>query len=167
MSEANNAFPFPEIETSGGLDINKIFGDISDGSDENPFDFPLAEEESTLAPEPESRSAPDVEPEPAPDPEPEAVTAAVSETSLSSEPEPESEVAAESAVAAAAPESPVEQPEPAAVNPIAAAFEQRAEENTRQGLLEKPPVFAYGSAREAITDASMTFEELQIGRAHV
>ena len=165
MSEANNAFPFPGSETSGGLDINKIFGDISDGSDENPFDFPLAEEESTPAPEPESRSAPDVEPEPAPDPEPEAMTAAVSETSLSSEPEPESEVAAESAMAAAAPESPAEQPEPAAVNPIAAAFEQRAEENTQQGLLEKPPVFAYGSAREAITDASMTFEELRIAKS--
>ena len=52
-----------------------------------------------------------------------------------------------------------------AVNPIAAAFEQKEDENTKRGLLEKSPVFAYGSARESIKDAGMTFEELRIAKA--
>ena len=54
---------------------------------------------------------------------------------------------------------------PEAVNPIAAAFEQKEDENTKRGLLEKSPVFAYGSARESIKDAGMTFEELRIAKA--
>ena len=157
MRDTNNTFPFPGTEEGGGLDIEKIFGDISGGGDENPFDFPAGiTAEEAAVPEPEPDSVP---------PEPDTAPPAEPETSPASELEKEPEAAAESAMAAAASESPAEQPEPAAVNPIAAAFEQKAEENTRQGLLEKPPVFAYGSAREAITDASMTFEELRIAKS--
>ena len=42
---------------------------------------------------------------------------------------------------------------------------QQEKKNTQQGLLEKPPVFAYGSAKDPIKDASMTFEELRIAKA--
>lgn len=32
-------------------------------------------------------------------------------------------------------------------------------------MFDKPPVFSYGGAKENITDASMTFEELRIQKA--
>ena len=56
--------------------------------------------------------------------------------------------------------SPAEEP-----NLISAAFAQQEEKNTQQGLFEKAPVFSYGSAKEAISDAGMTFEELRIAKA--
>ena len=55
--------------------------------------------------------------------------------------------------------APVEAP---AENPIAAAFEQKTAENTKKGLLEKPPVFYHKGVKEEIDDPSMTFEELRI-----
>ena len=53
----------------------------------------------------------------------------------------------------------------AAENPIAAAFEQKTAENTKKGLLEKPPVFYHKGVKEDIEDASMTFEELRIRKS--
>ena len=38
-------------------------------------------------------------------------------------------------------------------------------ENTKQGLLEKPPVFYHKGVKEEIEDASMTFEELRIRKS--
>ena len=52
-----------------------------------------------------------------------------------------------------------------AENPIAAAFEQKTAENTKVGLLEKPPVFYHKGVKEDIEDASMTFEELRIRKS--
>ncbi len=78
----------------------------------------------------------------------EPVPAAVRESDTKPEPEQSS----------AAPQA--EEP-----NPISAAFSRQEEKNTRQGLLEKSPVFCYGSARESITDPGMTFEELRIAKA--
>ena len=49
--------------------------------------------------------------------------------------------------------APVEAP---AENPIAAAFEQKTAENTKKGLLEKPPVFYHKGVKEEIDDPSMT-----------
>ena len=67
---------------------------------------------------------------------------------------------------------PAENPSPAqpevsmaAENPIAAAFEQKTAENTKKGLLEKPPVFYHKGVKEDIEDASMTFEELRIRKS--
>ena len=50
----------------------------------------------------------------------------------------------------------------AAENPIAAAFEQKTAENTKKGLLEKPPVFYHKGVKEDIEDAAITFEDLRI-----
>ena len=50
-------------------------------------------------------------------------------------------------------------------NPIVAAFEQKTAENTKTGLLEKPPIFYHKGVKEDIADASMTFEELRICKA--
>lgn len=58
--------------------------------------------------------------------------------------------------------APVEAP---AENPIAAAFEQKTAENTKKGLLEKPPVFYHKGVKEEIDDPSMTFEELRIRKS--
>ena len=58
--------------------------------------------------------------------------------------------------------APVEAP---AENPIAAAFEQKTAENTKKGLLEKPPVFYHKGVKEEIEDPSMTFEELRIRKS--
>mgnify|MGYP000611688185 CR=1 FL=1 len=58
--------------------------------------------------------------------------------------------------------APVEAP---AENPIAAAFEQKTAENTKKGLLEKPPVFYHKGVKEEIDDPSMTFEELRMIRS--
>ena len=58
--------------------------------------------------------------------------------------------------------APVEAP---AENPIAAAFEQKTAENTKRGLLEKPPVFYHKGVKEEIDDPSMTFEELRIRKS--
>ena len=59
-------------------------------------------------------------------------------------------------------QAPVEAP---AENPIAAAFEQKTAENTKKGLLEKPPVFYHKGVKEEIDDPSMTFEELRIRKS--
>lgn len=63
--------------------------------------------------------------------------------------------------------APVAAPETEATvnNPIAAAFEQKTVENTKTGLLEKPPVFYHKGVKEDIADASITFEELRICKA--
>ena len=50
----------------------------------------------------------------------------------------------------------------AAENPIAAAFEQKTAENTKKGLLEKPPVFYHKGIKEDIEDVAITFEDLRI-----
>ena len=145
MSEQkNNAWPFPGTETGTGLDIDAIFGAESAGSDVNPFDMPAAQGPIKAAPAAETAPATEAEAEPAPVKEAKTVSKA--------------------APAASAPVS-----EPAAAetapNLIAAAFEQKETETAKKGLLEKPPVFSYGSAKEAIADPGMTFEELRIAKA--
>lgn len=45
------------------------------------------------------------------------------------------------------------------------AFEQKTAENTKKGLLEKPPVFYHKGVKEEIDDPSMTFEELRIRKS--
>lgn len=67
----------------------------------------------------------------------------------------------------AAPVVPAAQP-PLDIDPLTAAVadqEAKAEQKTVKSLFEKAPVFAYGSAREDITDPGMTFEELRIAKA--
>ena len=142
MSELNstNAWPFTEIPAEEGLDINAIFGDSTDTANQgNPFEAQAAA--AAPAPAPATQETPA-----APTVEAAAPMPAVA---------PPKEVPAP-----AQPES-----NAAAGNPIAAAFEQKTAENTKKGLLEKPPVFYHKGVKEDIEDASMTFEELRIRKS--
>ena len=139
MSELNstNAWPFTEIPAEEGLDINAIFGDsTSTAGQGNPFDAPAAP-----APVPAPQETPTASPAAAPMSEP----AAAPQEEAATPAQPEETAAAE--------------------NPIAAAFEQKTAENTKKGLLEKPPVFYHKGIKEDIEDASMTFEELRIRKS--
>lgn len=156
MSELNNAFPFSGMGTEAGLDISAIFGDTSAGGDTNPFDMPAAS--GSLA----SVSAASEEPAAQAEPEPNLAAAA--------EPEPAASPAASVDEPKPTPAPPAQAQEPApedgaAANPIGAAFAVQTEKNTRQGLLEKPPVFCYKNVREPIEDADMSFEELRIRKS--
>ena len=143
MSEANNTFPFPGAEAGDTLDIAAIFGGSSTDNDVNPF-------EALTAKGPIEMGSSSQEPVPTAEPEPEQPPAA---SELQSEPVP---------VPTPQPQDtpPAEEP-----NLISAAFSKQEEKNTQQGLLEKPPVFSYGSAKDPITDSSRTFEELRIAKA--
>ena len=138
MSELNNsAWPFTEISGEEGLDINAIFGDSAGAADQgNPFDAPAA----AAAPAPTL----------VPQETPAAPAAAAAET------KPIATAPAEKP-ATAQPNASTD-----ADNPIAAAFAQKTAENTKKGLLEKPPVFYHKGVKEDIEDATMTFEELRI-----
>ena len=136
MSESSNsAWPFGEISDKEGLDIAAIFKDSADTVDQGD---PFAAPVEPAAPAPTPR-------------------------------DPETPAAPASKPTAAPPaEKPApEQPEvsAAAENPIAAAFEQKTAENTKKGLLEKPPVFYHKGVKEEIEDPSMTFEELRIRKS--
>ena len=166
MSEANNTFPFPGAEAGDTLDIAAIFGGSATDNDVNPFEaltakgpiemgssqepVPAAEQTSAAEPEPGAEQPSAAEPESAVEPEPEQPPAA-------SEPQAEP-------VPVPTPQ-PQDAPPAEEPNLISAAFSKQEEKNTQQGLLEKPPVFSYGSAKDPITDSSMTFEELRIAKA--
>lgn len=158
MSEPNNAFPFPRVEAGETLDISAIFGAAAPDGDENPFDMPTAQGPIEAVGSSQEPAPGAVDPAPAPEPEPAAA------------PEPEQQPAAPAPQAEPAP-APEPQPQPQSDPPseepnlISAAFTRQEEKNTQQGLLEKAPIFSYGSARESITDSSMTFEELRIAKA--
>ena len=142
MSELNstNAWPFTEIPAEEGLDINAIFGDSTDTANQgNPFEVQATA--AAPAPAPATQEMPAAP----------AVEAAASMPAVAPPKE---------APAPAQPES-----NAAAGNPIAAAFEQKTAENTKKGLLEKPPVFYHKGVKEDIEDASMTFEELRIRKS--
>ena len=140
MSETNSAWPFEELASEDGLDIDKIFG-TAPSSGSNPFET--------------------VQEQPAP---PQAAPAAVSTPPTAPKTAPVSRSVATPSPAAAQPPaaSNAEQPEN---NPIAAAFEKKTVENAQKGLLEKPPVFMHRGAKEPIEDATMTFEELRIRKS--
>lgn len=148
MSEPNNsAWPFTEISESEGFDIDAIFGSGSGTANQgNPFEAPAA------AAQPAKPAAAPVVQEAPP-----ASAAAPAPTPAAAADAPASTTPASVPAASAA--------EPPAENPIAAAFEQKAVENTRVGLLEKPPVFYHKGVKEDIEDASMTFEELRIRKS--
>lgn len=137
MSEpSNGAWPFQEIPEEEGLDISAIFGNSSAAPQGDPFAPPAAAQSFPQSPAP-------VMPE---------VTPAVTATS-----QPATAPIGNGPSKALA-EAPAE-------NPIAAAFEQKTAENTKKGLLEKPPVFYHKGVKEEIDDPSMTFEELRIRKS--
>lgn len=139
MSELETGVNLREQE-SGGLDIDAIFG----GGGEETDPFAAAEDAAlfkTLAEEP-AEELPQLEPPSAEQPRAEKKTE---------------------------PKTP-ETPEP----DLFAVFGQQAEKPTPEqktaapqqvSLFDKPPVFSYGSTKESIADASMTFEELRIAKS--
>ena len=137
MSEpGNSAWPFQEIPEEEGLDISAIFGNSSAAPQGDPFAPPAAAQSIPPSPAP-------VMPE---------ITPAVTATSQP----------ATAPIVNVPAKAPAEAPEE---NPIAAAFEQKTAENTKKGLLEKPPVFYHKGVKEEIDDPSMTFEELRIRKS--
>ena len=152
MSEPNNVFPFPGVDTEGPLDISAIFGEGAPGGEENPFDMPAAQGPIEV-PAPSQGQTGETDPAPAPEPEPAA------------EQEPEQPPAAQA--------EPIPAPEPQPQNitpakepdPIASAFTKQEEKNAQQGLFEKAPVFCHKNVKEPIEDADITFEELRIRKS--
>lgn len=162
MSESSNsAWPFGEIPDEEGLDIAAIFKDSAGTVDQgNPFASHV--EAAVPAPASEAQEPTVESAEPALALEPAAAPAPIpkeSETPVVSASKPTAATPAEKSAPA--------QPEMSAdaENPIAAAFEKKTAENTKKGLLEKPPIFYHKGVKEEIEDASMTFEELRIRKS--
>lgn len=141
MSEVNSAWPFGELASEEGLDIDKIFGSASTGTQSNLFD---AVQEQPSAPAPVQVEAPTVSAVTPPATAPQQNVSIPTSSSASSQP------------SAGAKTESMES------NPIAAAFEKKTVENAKKGLLEKLPVFQHRNAKETIQDPSITFEELRI-----
>ena len=153
MSEPNNTFPFTGMETGGALDICAIFGSSTPGGELNPFEMPAAKGPVEMDPLPQEH-APAAGPKL--EPAAEAESAAEPETEQpSAAPAPEEEIVTGPTRKQAVP--PTEEP-----NLIFAAFDKQEEKNTQQGLLEKPPVFAYGSAKEPIKDCLRSCKKIFI-----
>lgn len=155
MSESiNNTFPFSKMEDSEELDVASIFGGGDPASDINPFDLPAAQAEQSATPQEQPQlKASETAESPVLTPEPPAAPVVT--------PEPEKP---------SAPQTQTQKPAPAAepANPISAAIdkqETQAAQMAAKSLFEKPPVFAHKSVREAIEEASMTFEELRIQKS--
>ena len=161
MSESSNsAWPFGEISGEEGLDIEAIFKDSTGADQSNPFASPVEAAASDPAPEAQEPPAEPAEPVPAPN-------LAAASAPTPKEPETPAAPAPKPTAAPPAEKPALAQPEvsAAAENPIAAAFEQKTAENTKKGLLEKPPVFYHKGVKEEIEEPSMTFEELRIRKS--
>lgn len=151
MSE-QNAWPFPELPESEGLDINAIFGGSSaPATDSNPFDISPVSAAPTPAPAAPVESEVPAAQQPAANVPPTV-------------PPAEQPAGGKVSQAKGAPAS-ERQADAPTDNPIAAAFEKKTVENAQKGLLEKPPVFRHKNVKEPIEDASMTFEELRIRKS--
>lgn len=170
MSEQNSsAFPFGELAGGEGLDINAIFGGAPNGAapgDVNPFEAALAQQAAPAASIPQGQSQTTAVP--AEQAQPQPVPQAAQQSAASAPPvsqsvqpvQPAPDLAAQSAASALQPALDID--------PLAAAMaeqEAKTEQKAAKSLFEKAPVFAYGSAREDITDPGMTFEELRIAKS--
>ena len=149
MSEPNEVFGIQDDE---GLDIDAIFGSSAEApSDPIPF--------------PETPQSAPADETPAPvetSPVIEAVaTSEIPEAAKPTEAEPETKEAPEveqDLFAAFSSEAADSVPAPSAKKTAPTAQQPVS-------LFDKPPIFKYGSAKDPIEDASMTFEELRIKKA--
>ncbi len=154
MSEPNSsAWPFPSEEEGEGFDVSAIFGEGGGDSDINPFDIPAAQDPAPTeqTPEPQHQPEPQTAPESQTTPEPK--TAPAEKPKPPKAPKPE--------------EQPPAGPEES-TDLIQAALsrqEEKSAQTAAKSLFEKLPVFFYGSARDEITDGTMTFEELRIAKS--
>ena len=159
MSEQNqNPLGFPENLGEDGIDLSAIFGADSP-VDGDPFADPR--QSGT----PAQQAAPATQEPPTP-PAAETVPPVVEEPPAPVEkPEPETKQIPPQTSDAEVQQSGVA---PVVDDPLGAAFAQKQAEADKaavQSLFEKPPVFAYGSAKDPITDPAMTFEELRIAKS--
>lgn len=167
MSEqSNSGFPFAELSGGEGLDINAIFGGApNDGTpgEVNPFEAALAQQAAPAASIPQGQpqtATPAEQAQPQAAQQPAASASPVFQSVQPVQPAPAPAPAAASA-------APATQP-PLDIDPLAAAMaeqEAKTEQKAAKSLFEKAPVFAYGSAREDITDPGMTFEDLRIAKS--
>ena len=155
MSDQSSNFPFGTFGQEEGLDVAAIFGGGAPASDVNPFETPVAQQAESSTPESQPQVTENAAQPPQTAPALQAAPAAVSEPQT---PQTAPASAPAQTVVHAAPPAEMD-------NPIAAAFTQKAAENTQKGLLEKPPVFFHKNVKEPIEDASMTFEELRIRKS--
>lgn len=149
MSEQN---PFEELKDDG-MDIASIFGGGTQGSDANPFDVMVPPSDSTAEP-----------PQAAESEQPDRQPATAEQPVLPAAPTPVQEPAQPAAAGQPVPTIPAAPTS----DPLQAAFQEKAAQDQKaaaQSLFEKSPVFSYGSDKDPISDASMTFEELRIAKA--
>ena len=138
MSEPSEVFGISEEDSE--LDFDAIFG----GSAETPSDPLPFPEPPQSAPADETPEAADAAPVT------ETIPAATAPTQ-SAEKNPEAE---QDLFAAFSGDAPDPAPQPEAEQPAAAPAAEK-----QVSLFDKPAIFKYGSAKEPIDDASMTFEE--------
>lgn len=159
MSEQNqNPLGFPEISGEDGIDVDAIFGTGAPVEGD-----PFAEPQQPI--DPEQQTAPATQEPPATPPVETAPPVVEQPAAPTEQPDPEPKQKEPQKPAAEAQQSGAA---PAADNPLGAAFAQKqaeADKAAAQSLFEKPPVFAYGSAKDPITDPAMTFEELRIAKS--
>ena len=141
MSEVSDIFDFRE--ESDGLDIDAIFGETDGAVDP----LPMAEEQKPKEQSDAGSTAPQTAEE-------ENVT--VEETARTND-GGETEAEQDLFSVFAEEKEAGKQPHPPAIMDVSA--------EKSLSLFDKPPIFKYGSAREPIEDASMTFEELRIQKA--
>lgn len=156
MSDMNNGgWPFAEDTSDEGLDYSAIFGGGTAAGDTNPFDIPAAQAEETTAPFEETPAEiPAEEPTLTDTERKEKTTVPISASEGQEETSPAKKQEVKS-----------DDPSAEVPNPIEAAFAQKTTENTRQGLLEKLPIFCHKNVKEPIEDTSQTFEDLRIRKS--
>ena len=165
MSGTDELFSFQEVGDDG-IDIEAIFGNSAEApSDPPPFFDETQTGTASTAPQHETET------------DSKATPAAMEKekgTAADAEPKEETTVKTEAVEEKA---GLGEEPEPDlfaafsenAAGSASASQKEHAEANSSTGqqvsLFDKPAVFKYGSAREPINDASVTFEELRIAKA--
>ena len=147
MSDHSDVFNFQEV-ADDDLDIDAIFGGSADAPSDPP---PLMNE-----PQP----APADETPPSPQPEAGSETTSANVGVDKEIPTPENPDAEPDLFSAFSGNDAANPPMPGEKQAESAPAGEK-----KVALFDKPAVFKYGSAKDPITDASMTFEELRIQKA--
>lgn len=170
----NSGFPFAELTQNEGLDIAAIFGGGAGATQTAPpfMAQPQPTPQQPVVQQPAMQQSVAVQ-------QP-AMQQPTAPQQMPAQPTTQQPIPAQPVMQQPAPvQMPAAQapapiaPQPAAAPPasgdlISAAFAQQeteAAQNAAKSLFEKAPIFSYGSARDDISDASMTFEELRIAKS--
>ena len=162
MSEPDDIFGFQEADD--GLDIDAIFGSNVEAPSDPPPIPPEPQSSKTIDAPTQAAGTPDAGPAAVPaemKKESAAVIEAAAKTKPAAVTKTPTKEGTEPDLFAAFAETADETkpaPETGAVKAVPVAEQQTS-------LFDKPAIFKYGSAKDPITDASMTFEELRIQKA--